>query len=152
MRQYHSFIDRNYLIYKAVQEPIQLSSEDTARLERVGLKKSCLERAPIWLRKWASLVCEYVEFEERLYPEFFKSEYPPGIKLDDIKVDAKNQAYTLVQNIAITIDKILHVLESMQTKEPPIRSLNVEESFKKFWTDAGNLRETTKFVLSQMED
>lgn len=32
---------------------------------------------PDWLKKWASLICEYIEFEEKEYPKEFKDDNPP---------------------------------------------------------------------------
>lgn len=89
MKNYHTFIDRNYLIYKSVKNGA-LDEEDTERLDRNGLKDSCLVDAPIWLQKWASLICEYLEFEEYLFPKFFKEDYPKDFNVDEIKIDAKN--------------------------------------------------------------
>ena len=31
---------------------------------------------PDWLKKWASLICEYIQFEESKYPEILKVEFP----------------------------------------------------------------------------
>ena len=57
------------------------------------------------------------------------------MRLEDIKIDAKLQKETQIQNIAITIDKIVHVLEAMHTQEAPIRTLTDDELLKKFWLD-----------------
>ena len=54
---------------------------------------------------------EYLEFEEAKFPLYFMEDYPPGMKVEEIMVDAKAQKETQIQNIAITIDKIMHVLE-----------------------------------------
>lgn len=70
-----------------------------------------------------------------MFPEYFLQDYPKGMKIEDIKIDAKAQKETQIQNIAITIDKIMHVLESMKTFDPPIRALSFEERYKKFWEE-----------------
>jgi hypothetical protein len=88
MKNNHTFIDRNYLLFKAIKSSA-LSEEDINRLHRNGLRSSALDMAPDWLQKWASLICEYLEFEEILYPTFFKDEITEFIKLDDIKVEAR---------------------------------------------------------------
>ena len=85
--------------------------QDRERLKRNGLDRSALSVAPPWLAKWASLICEYLEFEEAKFPLYFMEDYPPGMKVEEIMVDAKAQKETQIQNIAITIDKIMHVLE-----------------------------------------
>lgn len=56
MKNNHTFIDRNYLIYKSVMSD-KLTLEEHIRLDRNGLKLSCLEIAPVWLQKWASHIC-----------------------------------------------------------------------------------------------
>jgi hypothetical protein len=38
---------------------------------------------PNWLKKWASLICEYCLFEEELYPTFFKEEFK-HLSLEDL--------------------------------------------------------------------
>ena len=118
MKQYHTFVDRNYILYKAIKNPV-ITELDKERLERNGLKNSCLKKAPDWLKKWASLICDYLEFEERLYPEFFKKDYPVSATKENIEYDAKAQKETQIQNIAITIDKVLHVIDVMDLKELP---------------------------------
>jgi hypothetical protein len=35
-----------------------------------------MKDVPDWLKKWASLVCEYCLYEESIYPEFFKKDFP----------------------------------------------------------------------------
>lgn len=93
MKNNHTFIDRNFLIFKAVSQP-NLTQEDILRLKTNGLNKSVLNVAPIWLQKWASLVCEYLEFEEDMFPNFFLEDYPKGMKIEDIKIDARAQKET----------------------------------------------------------
>ena len=63
MKQYHTFVDRNYILYKAVTNP-QITIEDEKRLNEFGLKYSVMREVPDWLKKWASLICEYILFEE----------------------------------------------------------------------------------------
>ena len=75
MKQYHTFVDRNYILFKAVTRPY-LEEEDLARLEFCSLKSSVMKDVPDWLKKWASLICEYCLFEEQAYPEHFRKEFP----------------------------------------------------------------------------
>jgi hypothetical protein len=49
----------------------------------------------MWLQKWASLICEYLEYEEIIYPEFFKDDFP-GYNLNDIKLEARMQKETQI--------------------------------------------------------
>ena len=93
MKNHHTFIDRNFLIFKAVTQS-ELTDEDKYRLNVNGLGKSVLSCAPLWLQKWASLVCEYLEFEEHIFPETFKNDYPKDMKIEHIKIDARGQRDT----------------------------------------------------------
>ena len=95
MKQCHTFIDRNFLIYKAVCDPV-LSERDEDRLYRNGLRASALDGSPDWLKKWAALICEYLEYEEKYYPEFYRSEYPAEMSVEDIAIDAKLQKETQI--------------------------------------------------------
>jgi hypothetical protein len=44
-----------------------------------------------------------------MYPSVFKSEFP-NLTLDALKLDAKNIRDGKLQNVAITLDKVKHVL------------------------------------------
>jgi hypothetical protein len=48
-----------------------------------------MREVPSWLRKWASLICEYCLFEESLYPAFFKKDFP-HLSENDLRLDARN--------------------------------------------------------------
>ncbi|CDW80460.1 set domain protein [Stylonychia lemnae] len=84
MKKYHTFVDRNYLIYKACTDSA-LTPEDEKRLQEFGLKESVLRDVPDWLKKWASLICEYILFEEEVYPAFFKEAHPT-YKAEDLVI------------------------------------------------------------------
>lgn len=48
MKIYHTFIDRNFIIYKSILDS-EITIEDKDRLHRNGLRKSALIDAPVWL-------------------------------------------------------------------------------------------------------
>ena len=83
LKKYHTFVDRNYILWKAIKDP-EITEEDEKRLREFGLKTCPMRDVPEWLKKWASLICEYIEFEERLYPEIFRNDYPPDVKEEDL--------------------------------------------------------------------
>ncbi len=83
-----------------------------------------MEGVPDWLYKWTCLICKYISFEEYIYPEIFKTEFP-NLTVDALKLDARNLRDGKVQNVAITLDKVKHVLQRMQTDEPPLKALSV---------------------------
>lgn len=101
-----------------------------------------MNEVPNWLKKWASLICEYCLFEESQYPDFFKADFPTMSLADLVrtlynlyiqKLDAKNMRDGKVSNVAITVDKVMHVLRSMGTMEAPIRELNFKEVIRLFY-------------------
>lgn len=147
MKNDHTFLDRNYIIFKAISQ-MTLTQADVERLERNGLRESALSQAPEWLKVWASLICEYLEYEEEKYPNFFKSE---NSNLDFLKMDARAQKETQIQNITITIDKITHVLEQMEIFEPPIVALNYEERYQRLWERDGCLKNGVLDVIAKIE-
>lgn len=82
MKNYHTFVDRNYILFKAISKP-NITQEDEARLQLCSLKGSVMKDVPNWLKKWASLICEYCLFEEQQYPIFFKDEFK-HLTLDEL--------------------------------------------------------------------
>jgi len=66
MKQYHTFLDRNYILFQASTNP-ELSPEQEKLLADFGIKELTLSmgerQAPPWLKKWAALTLEFVDFE-----------------------------------------------------------------------------------------
>jgi hypothetical protein len=58
MQKEHNLIDRNVILLKACNS--DFTSDDQMILDQTGLRKSCLDNAPDWLKKWASLICDYI--------------------------------------------------------------------------------------------
>lgn len=48
-----------------------------------------MDGVPDWLFKWTCLICKYISFEELIYPEIFKTEFP-NLTVEALKLDAKN--------------------------------------------------------------
>ena len=131
MKQYHNFVDRNLVLFRAVtfcESDGGLTSEDLERLDEFGLRRCCLEGVPDWLKKWASLICEYILFEQSKYPDLFRADFPT-LSEEMLQLDAKNVRDVKLQNVAITIDKVLHVLKSMGSTEPPLKVVKKQELF-----------------------
>jgi hypothetical protein len=80
MKKHHTFVDRNYILYRACMETETrgggngLDEKDYALLDQCGLRSSVLEGLPNWLIKWAALICEYIEFENVKFPELCREE------------------------------------------------------------------------------
>ncbi len=130
IKKYHNFVDRNVLLFKAIYlcEPGRkgVTSQDEARLDQFGLRQCCLKDVPNWLKKWASLICEYIKFEQDAYPTMFRDELSM-LTEEQLQWDAKSVRDGKIQNVAITIDKVLHVLKFTATMQPPLRSITLED-------------------------
>mmetsp|Transcript_5904 Transcript_5904/g.9597 ORF Transcript_5904/g.9597 Transcript_5904/m.9597 type:complete len:84 (+) Transcript_5904:4542-4793(+) len=68
-----------------------------------------------------------------------------------IKLDVALQKDVQIQNICITIDKVVHVLRKMNQVSPPILKLSEIEVFKKSWVAANSHRGELERVLAFME-
>lgn len=66
-------------------------------------------------------------------------------------LDAKNLRDGKVQNVAITLDKVKHVLERMNTKEPPLKLLSPMEVYYKLWVGVESIREILIDILQKLE-
>ena len=130
MDEYHTLVDRNYMIWYASTNPA-LDHEDIAILDRNNIKSSLLEDAPLWLQKWAALVLRYCELESKLVLKPIKEQNKMFTDAQ-CEMEAKNILSTRINNIAITIDKIKHCLNMMDTNDPPLRTLTYREVFNKY--------------------
>jgi len=85
-----------------------------------------------------------------MYPAMFKDDYP-NLKDVELKAMAKNLRDGKIQNVAITIDKVMHILQTLNTTEPPIRGLSPKECFQRLWLGEKSLKASLTKVLQQME-
>ena len=118
-------MDRNLLLYQACLAfeagGEGLTEGDEALLSQHGLKSSVLEGKPLWLKKWAALICEFVEFEQT---KFGETEEGRALTPQQLQDELKNLKVAKLADIAITIDKVSHVLVTLGTDEPPLRTLS----------------------------
>jgi len=68
-----------------------------------------------------------------------------------LKIEAKNLRESKTSNVAITIDKVMHVLEAMQTTESPIKLLSFEERYLRFWVNDSSLKNSLISILELIE-
>ena len=120
-------------------------------MNKYGLRGNCLKDAPLWLKKWSSIILLFIEFEEQLYPKFFKKELKGTITQQDLAIEAKNWSQQQVQNIIITLNKVIHVLKLMNIFEPPIKTMSDQEKFYKVWLDQNSIRAQLRSTLQKIE-
>jgi hypothetical protein len=109
-----------------------------------------MEGVPDWLVKWTRLVCDYILFEQNIFPTAFKDDYP-GVPEESLCFDAKNNRDVKLQNVAITIDKVQHVLKRMQTEQPPLRTLTAQELYEAFWMKDDSLKDSLIKVFDTLQ-
>jgi hypothetical protein len=69
-----------------------------------------------------------------------KKELGETNSLDTFKYQISAIAESRIQNIAITIDKVIHVLDLLETREPPLIKLNEQETFEYLWEGEFSLK------------
>ena len=151
MKQSHTFLDRNYLIWYACKYPM-ITDEDQYVLNKHGIKSSLITPdVPFWLTKWASLTLRFCEYEILNIIEPLKS---MNFNYTDHQcmLEAKNIMSNRISNIAITIDKVKHCLKSMGTNEAPLRTLTFRETFQKFIEGPSSFRHSLLMMLEKLEE
>ena len=124
-----------------------LTDIDKKRLDTFGIKGSVLETIPVWLKKWAALICEFIEFEQKNYPELCTEKFSQNY----MTIELKNLRDFKLSNVAITINKVARILHLMKTKEPPIRKMSQKELYQAFWSDPESIKNQLVEVLRQIE-
>jgi hypothetical protein len=155
MKTHHTFIDRNFILYKSIQDWESnragcLTDEDHVILEEFGLRSSILDGTPDWLIKWAAYICRYIKFEEAQYPTVFRDDYP-NVSVELIKLDAKNMRDVKLSMVAVTINKVKHVLEQMKTQDPPFKKLTQKDIYDKFWMADDSFKIRLQELLNNLE-
>lgn len=146
MKQHHTFVDRNYLLWYACVNP-EITPEDRKILDKHGIKSSLITPdVPNWLEKWASLILRFCEYEKDNIIQPLKELNPNYTDLQ-CESEARNILSNRISNIAITLDKVKHCLECMGTKEAPFRKVPYKEVFCKFWSPS---EQSFRFSLFHM--
>ena len=109
-----------------------------------------MEGVPEWLTKWTCYIVKYILFEEQMYPEVFQKEFP-NLSNEALRLDAKNIRDGKVQNVAITLDKVKHVLERMLITTPPLRALNKQEVYERLWKSTDSIRTQLAEIFNAIE-
>lgn len=125
-----------------------MTEEDRVRLDRNGLKSSVLKDIPSWLKKWASLVCEFIEFEQSIYPQ---TENCKGLNKTAIYYELKSLRESHLNNIAITIDKVSRVLKQIGSKEAPLKILKPAQILHSLWLASDSIKASLLKVLGKVE-
>lgn len=68
----------------------------------------------------------------------------------DYKFHVSGIAENRIQNIAITLDKVIHVLDLMKTDEPPLIQLTEKEVYEHYWGKEDSLRSSLDTNLKKI--
>ena len=123
-------------ILRASDNPT-LTPADVLQLSKNGFGQALLPKniAPDWLRKFVVLTLDFIELENKVLPveirrlhPFFYTDVSAALEADGVKANR-------IQNLAITVDKVLHVLrENGCTDVTPMRSLTDAEVIERLYT------------------
>jgi hypothetical protein len=90
---------------------------------------------------------DYVEFELKTLPELLVKNHAFVYDLPSAELQARGVQNIRVQNLAITIDKVMHLLNVMNTQEPPIYPLNGREVYERLWSSEKSLKSQLAFIV-----
>ena len=151
MRDQHSFIDRNYLLYYAWVNP-EMTVEDCDIIDRYWLFTGLMgSNSPMWLQKWASLILRYFEYENELIKIELEKE-KEDFSLNDIYRESNIIMHSRISHLALALDKVKHSLLSMKIEEPPLFSLSYRDIFVNFWEHKTSFRLSLFNILEKLEN
>uniref|UniRef100_A0A7I4A821 CCHC-type domain-containing protein n=1 Tax=Physcomitrium patens TaxID=3218 RepID=A0A7I4A821_PHYPA len=143
LKEYHGILDRHNLLLQACTSGA-VTFREQEDLKQAGLGPCLLDGLPQWVIKYAAGIVSYLNFErQRLPDELMKAEMlkQTGIDIDrqDIEVQTEGVYNQRLQNLAITLDKVRHILVKLYGEEaskapPPLRMLEPHELVKCIWT------------------
>ncbi|XP_024381473.1 histone-lysine N-methyltransferase ATXR3 isoform X3 [Physcomitrium patens] len=143
LKECHGILDRHNLLLQACTSGA-VTFREQEDLKQAGLGPCLLDGLPQWVIKYAAGIVSYLNFErQRLPDELMKAEMlkHTGIDLDrqDVEVQTEGVYNQRLQNLAITLDKVRHVLTKLYGEEaskasPPLRMLEPHELVDYIWT------------------
>ncbi|GAB4825090.1 hypothetical protein Ancab_007965 [Ancistrocladus abbreviatus] len=167
LKEWHGLLDRHRLMLEAC-ELNWVSEEDFIDLGRAGLGNCLLGGLPDWLIAYSARLVRFINFERTKLPDEIlrhnleeKTKYFAEICFEVEKSDAEIQAEGVynqrLQNLALTLDKVRHVLRCVfgdpKKAPPPLRKLSPEEMVSLLWKGEGSfVQEFLQSIAPHMED
>ena len=166
--QEHTFLDRNAALLAACGATA-LTPADEARLRAHGLAEAALgtmptleegeaapEPVPVWLRKWAAKVLEFIERERALLPEQLRGLRHAGTgralyTAEGADAEAEGVRGNRLQNLLITLDKAKNFLAHQDPELralPPLHHLSDAESAAFLWNAPDSVAKRLVKVVS----
>ncbi|KAG0624404.1 hypothetical protein M758_3G245200 [Ceratodon purpureus] len=142
LKEYHGILDRHNLLLQACTSGA-VTFREQDELKQAGLGPSLLDGLPQWVIKYAAGIVSYLNFERlRLPDELMKADMQrhTGLEIDrqDIEVQTEGVYNQRLQNLAITLDKVRHILAKLYGEDasmapPPLRMLEPHELVDFIW-------------------
>ena len=150
LNEYHTFVDRNYLLFYAWINP-EVTIEDWEILDKYWLLTTLMtSKVPLWLEKWTVLILKYLEFEQQYIKQKIQQE-KQSLNENDVNKEWEIILYTRISHVALTLDKVKHSLISMNITDPPLRKLTYREIFYNFWEHKISFKFSLFNVLEKLE-
>ncbi|WZZ65557.1 hypothetical protein YC2023_076927 [Brassica napus] len=171
LKEWHGLLDRHKLMLEACILN-SVSEEDYLELGRAGLGSCLLGGLPDWVIAYTARLVRFINFERTKLPEEIlkhnmeeKRKYFSDVHLDVEKSDAEVQAEGVynqrLQNLAVTLDKVVsekcyaqvryvmrRVFGDPKNAPPPLERLTPEETVSLLWNGDGSLVEDLLQCLS----
>eukprot|EP00898_Chlorokybus_atmophyticus_P004892 jgi/Chlat1/5403/Chrsp35S05223 len=130
MMESHGVLDRHHYLLMACNST-SLTPQDHMHLTKAGFGWSILQGLPLWAIKYAALLLGYAHYERTALPGKLLEQPSEEIggyvyTQESSEIQAEGVLQQRLQNIAIMLDKVKHVLHKLygeKTPDPPIRQL-----------------------------
>jgi len=125
----------------------KFTKKEQKELQNSGIGPSLISNTPVWFRKYFLSVAKFIENEVELLQNHLLTDASIRKEYAYDQEGAKNEAQgvrnTRITNVAITVDKLKHVMYSKKNasrlNKPPLRKLNPKEVIKHLWDDKDSL-------------
>ncbi len=115
MKSTHMTLDRFAMLARACEyyavKSCVLPAEDAAVLASVGFGEKLFRDSPLWLKFYCAKVIKFIKHERKALPHYLRSKFPKFYMTDDVsKIEADGVYGLRLQNLAITVDRVLSFL------------------------------------------
>ena len=115
MKSHHTIMKRFAMLARACErftvKSNSISKRDADLLASVGFGEKIFRESPAWLKCYCAQVVEFIKLERELLPQHLKTKVPSLYSSGDkAEVEADGVQDLRLQNLAITIDRVLAFL------------------------------------------
>ena len=168
MKKKHHFLHRVANLFNACCNPNdtnninKLSDADKQILDKYSLKSCVMEGIPIWIQKYAALVCKYIDYEQKELPKELKSKAESGEKgydefhkEENAEEEVKGLKYIRLSNLVITLNKMNLFFRQPANKSlanlPMFKVFSPKDIIEKLWFGSNSIITDLSFYIAVYE-